>query len=161
MKNIIVTLSLLTALSLPAFAEDEAKERPERPDPAQVAAQWIADFDANSNGALEEAELIAAFESAQKNRPQRPQMGRRGQATRGAQEGERPERPERPERTEREPGQMITNLIERFDKNDDQALNDAELKEALTAMNKMRGARGQRGPGGRGPGPRPQRPAQG
>ena len=158
MKKIIITLSLLTALSLPEIAavEGQRPERPVRPDPALVAKDWITIFDANVNGSLEEAELTAAFTATRENRPQRPQMGnRQGQRQRGPQGGERPERTERPERPQREPGQMVGNVIERFDKDGDASLNEGELKEALTAMNNMqrRGPRGQMPNRGKGKAP--------
>ena len=156
MKNIIITLSLLTALSLPAFAAEEGKrpERPQRPEPTVVAKDWISKYDASGNGALEQAELTAAFTATREGRPERPQMGNRGDnAQRGPQQGERPERTERPERG---PGQMITNMIERFDTDGDKALAEGELKEALTAMNNMQ----RRGPrGGPVKGERPGKPA--
>lgn len=145
MKKIIITVSLLTALSLSAIAAEQGElpQRPERPDPAVVAADWISTYDANGNGALEEAELTTAFTAARENRPERPQMGNRPRM-RGPQGGEGQERPNRPQR-QREPGQMLGNVIERFDKDGDAALNEGELKEALTAMHKMQ-RRGPRGP---------------
>ncbi|MEX0323881.1 MAG: hypothetical protein AB3N63_17110 [Puniceicoccaceae bacterium] len=141
MKRVIITLSLLTALSLPAIAAEQGErpERPQRPDPAEVATDWVTKYDANGNGSLEEVELTAAFTAARENRPPRPQIGnRQGQRQRGPQGGERPER---------EPGQMLSTMIERFDKDGDAALNEGELKEALTAMHKMQ-RRGPRGPRG-------------
>lgn len=165
MKKIIVTLSLITALSLPAIAAEEGEhpERPARPEPADVAKDWITQHDANGNGTLEETELTAAFEAAQERRGERPRMSQRGpKGPRGPQalDGKRPERPERPERAQREPGQRLGTMVERFDTDGDKALNEAELKEALTAMHKMqrRGPQGPRGPRGpmmhRGPGHR-------
>ena len=94
MKKIIITLSLLPALSLPAIAAEEGPrpQRPERPDPAKVAGEWIANYDVDSSKSLNAAELATAMEAARADRPQRPQVGNRQQRPQRAQDGEQAKR---------------------------------------------------------------------
>ncbi len=152
MKKIIITLSLLTALNLSAIAAEEGTrpQRPERPDPTVVAGEWIATYDVDSSKSLNAAELATAMEAA---RADRPQMGNRQQRPQRPQGDEQAKRPERPERPERAPGQMTGRFIERFDTDGDKALNEGELKVALTEMGNQQGRRG--GPRGPRSGERP------
>ncbi len=139
MKKIIITLSILSAFAVSAIAQQEKPARTERPDGGAMAEKLFADFDADKNGKLNEAELNKGLASL---RPDR------GQGQQGEQSA-RPEGQKRPEAKASQGdrpsgGNMGAMFIKRNDKNEDKELNKAELTEGFKNM-PQRGAQGQRG----------------
>jgi hypothetical protein len=153
MKKIIITLSILSAFAVSAIAQQERPARPERPDPAAMVTKLLADFDADGNGSLNEAELNKGLASL---RPQ-GQQGRQNARPEGqrpqTQRPERAERPERPESPEAKgpqgdrpsAGNMGAMFLKRNDKDENGELNKKELTEAFKNMPQRGGQEGQRG----------------
>ena len=157
MKRIIITLSILSAFAVSAIAQQERPARPERPDAGAMVEKLLADFDADKNGSMNEAELNKGLASL---RPQRPQ-GQQGRQS-ARPEGQRPQT-QRPERGERPEGQrpeakgsqgdrpsggnMGAMFLKRNDKDENGELNKAELTEGFKNMPQRGGPQGQRGQG--------------
>lgn len=151
MKKIIITLSILSAFAVSAIAQQERPARPERPDAGATVKKLFADFDADKNGTLNEAELNKGLASLRPDRSQ-GQQGRQN----ARPERQRPERGERPEgqrpeakdsqRERPSGGNMGAMFLKRNDKDGDGELNKAELTEAFKNM-PQRGPQGQRGKG--------------
>lgn len=144
MKTIVTSsIALLTALPLLAGAYAGAGGPP--PQPEVIAADMVANYDVDGNGALTEEELTVALEET---RPPRPpaggKLGRgpgKGQGSQGARDCQGPQGGR---------GQPnIDQIFERADSNSDGVIDKEELKAALKRLRSM----GPRGPGGPPPAP--------
>ncbi len=117
MKNQLYVIALLGLGSLTVGAAENECQRGDRPPPPpppeEMAAQLVADFDADLDGALKAEELATAMAFLYDNRPPRP----------GDEEMEEPPEPDH--------GQVALDMISTADLDGDGELNEAELEEAL------------------------------
>ena len=128
MKKVIGFIVLGIFLAANSYAEPGA-DRPKRPDPQELAAKLIADFDHDGSGTLDEVELAEALVFMKENRPRPPRH-----------EGMRPRRePPAPE-------EVAQRMLEKHDADGDTLLSEEELVQALASRP---------GPHGRRGGPRP------
>ncbi|MEX0327027.1 MAG: hypothetical protein AB3N33_13150 [Puniceicoccaceae bacterium] len=116
MKKLITIITVGIVLSANVYAEPDV-ERPKRPDPEELAARLIADFDADGSATLNEEELAEALVFMRENRP-RPQN--------------RPEM--KPRREPPAPEKVAERMLERHDADGDELLSEEELVEALSSM---------------------------
>lgn len=141
MKKNIIALSLLAIFVVSATAQDNRPERPQRPDPATVAKQMLADHDADKNGSLNKEELTKGLEAMRANRPQGPQQDRQGARNarpEGQREGQRPQQGQRQQQERPERGDMTEMFMQRNDADKNGELNAAELEAAFKNMGRGR-----------------------
>ena len=114
-----------------------------RPDPENVVAEIVADYDANTDNLITSNELANAIVGMHEKRI--AEMKARLEDS----DRERPESP-RGNREKPEPTSVAAKLVERFDEDGDQRLNTVELFGAVEALHRIGGHKGKRGPGIRG-----------
>src|ERR1700677_1617818 len=156
-KFAIVTALALSALTLNSRAQDPAGSPPpgggpgkggqhERPNPQQLAAKLMDQFDTNKDNELEHDELTAALEFLRSHRPPHPGGGGgQGGAPAGgpgAADGQKPEPPPA--------DKVAAHMIETF-ASDKKGLTVDELAKALAERFEHHGPKGG-GPGGKPPG---------
>lgn len=145
MKSMTLAFSAVAALALGTVnAEDGDKPRGDRPSPKEIAERMIENHDEDGDDALNADELKAAHKARKQARKEAGKKRGDGKG-RGKGDGKGEGRGERPERPTPE------DIVEKFDKDGDGALNTKELSKAIKARHeKMRARRG----GGEGRGPR-------
>lgn len=114
-----------------------------RPNPEEIVAEIVADYDANADNLIASDELASAIVGMREKRIAR--MKER------IEDSDR-ERPEglRGKRNTPEPTEIAGKLVERFDENGDAVLDIEELMGAVDALHRVAGPMGKRGPGFRG-----------
>ena len=131
------------ALVVSAGARPGGDRADHRPNPEDVVAEIVADYDANTDNLITSEELATAIVGMREKRISR--MKERFDDS----DRERPEHP-RGDREGREPTEVAAKLVERFDENGDAALDTEELMGVVSALHREMGPKGKRGPGFRG-----------
>lgn len=119
-----MTIVLLACLGLTYNAQAKGHKHP--PKPEDVAKKLIEEFDENDDFALSEEELTKALTALQERRMKR--HAHKNSKNRGNQPEDLPT-----------PEELAINLIEEFDGNSDEALDETELAEGLHEMRRTFG----------------------
>ena len=119
MRKSLILLPLAMIGSMPVMARD--MDCPPPPPPEEMAINLMADFDANSSLGLDANELTEALAFLYENRPAPPP------------EANLPERPEPDHQAK------AYRLMEKFDLDGSNQLDEVELVEALASMHRHHG----------------------
>ncbi len=133
----------IAALATIANARPGGERGAHRPNPEDVVAEIVADYDSNTDNLITSDELANAI------------VGMREKRIASFKERIEDSDRERPEgaRAEREgpvPTEVASRLVERFDENGDANLDTEELMGVVKALHREMGPKGKRGPGFRG-----------
>ncbi len=129
-----------------SFARHEGKQFADRPDPEDIVAEIVAEYDVNEDNLITVDELESAIVGMHEKRigHMKALAEKRGFDT----DSERPHHP-RGDGFQPEPSDIAAKLVAKFDNDGDEALDTEELMGAIDAMHRH-GPKGKRGPGPRG-----------